>query len=33
MRFFEVTPFLYELTPGTIADAARTLSGQREDAT
>jgi predicted transcriptional regulator len=33
MKFFEVTPFLYELTPGTIADAARTLSGQREDAT
>jgi predicted transcriptional regulator len=33
MKFFEVTPFLYELTPRTIADAARTLSGQREDAT
>jgi hypothetical protein len=33
MKFFEVTPFLYELTPRTIAEAARTLSGKREDAT
>lgn len=33
MKFFEVTPFLYELSPRAIADAASTLSGQREDAT
>ncbi|MDT0341700.1 ArsR/SmtB family transcription factor [Streptomyces litchfieldiae] len=26
MKFFEVAPFMYELTPRTIADAARTLT-------
>lgn len=30
MKYFEVTPFALRLTPETIAEAARTLSGERE---
>lgn len=29
MKFFEVAPFAYRLTPRAIASAARTLTGQR----
>ncbi|MDJ1138046.1 ArsR/SmtB family transcription factor [Streptomyces iconiensis] len=32
MKFFEVAPFFYELTPGAIATAAATLSDQQDPA-
>ncbi|RKN10018.1 ArsR/SmtB family transcription factor [Streptomyces radicis] len=31
MKFFEVAPFLYELSPRTIADAAATLERRKEE--
>ncbi|MGP4109880.1 ArsR/SmtB family transcription factor [Streptomyces sp. 4N509B] len=30
MKFFEVTPFVYELTPASVAEAARSLSTENE---